>query len=142
MDSKTNTKKITSYVMYILYLVGIISVILLTSNFIVYLSIDQKPTEYRVIKSRLRMTEPNMKERINDKFSSTNENGFRKAPWHTSFLPVRTEYNRKVIYMFGGSTAFGANVADDETIPAYLEREIEAMVVNFGQENHSVRQEV
>ena len=128
--------------MYTLYLVGIISVILLTSNFIVYLSNDRKPIEIKVSKSRLRMINPNIKERINDKFLSTNENGFRKAPWHTSFLPVRTEYNRKVIYMFGGSTAFGANVADDETIPAYLEREIEAMVVNFGQENYSMHQEV
>jgi hypothetical protein len=128
--------------MYMFYLVGIISTILLTSNFIVYLSMDRKPTEYRVSKSRLRMIEPNIKKEINDKFLSTNENGFRKAPWHTSFLPVRTEYNRKVIYVFGGSTAFGANVADDETIPAYLEREIEAMVVNFGQSNYTMHQEV
>ena len=44
--------------------------------------------------------------------------------------------------MFGGSTAFGVSVVDGKTIPDYLERETEAMVVNFGQENYSVRQEV
>jgi hypothetical protein len=142
MYYKSNKKKVINYIMYTFYLVGIISVILLTSNFIVYLSNDRKPIEIKVSKSRLRMINPNIKERINDKFLSTNENGFRKAPWHTSFLPVRTEYNRKVIYMFGGSTTFGSKVADDETIPAYLEREIEAMVVNFGQENYSMHQEV
>ena len=39
---------------------------------------------------------------------------------------------KKEIWVFGGSTAFGYGVKDEETIPAYLEKLVKKKVINFG----------
>jgi len=40
------------------------------------------------------------------------------------------------VWFFGGSTAFGWGVADNETIPAQLQQRIQQPVINFGRANY------
>ena len=71
--------------------------------------------------------------------------GYREAPFKSRFLNI-DEYGirsngksiagiekiNNAIWFFGGSTTWGGGVADEETIPAQLEKAIGRRVVNFG----------
>jgi hypothetical protein len=46
------------------------------------------------------------------------------------------------VWVFGGSTVFGAGVDDASTIPSLLTRQTELNAVNFGQDNYIARQSV
>lgn len=77
-------------------------------------------------------------------FVNVTEAGYRRiadqGPW-----PIeRTNFN---VFVFGGSTTFGAGVSDAETIPSALQRELRAIsskrvcVYNFGRGFHYSSQE-
>ncbi len=65
---------------------------------------------------------------------------------HTRFINVNAEGARSngtgfnaidgAIWFFGGSTTFGYGVADNETIPAYLEARLQRPVLNLGVPGH------
>ena len=71
--------------------------------------------------------------------------GYREAPFKSRYLNIDENGIRSngkpidgiekiqgAVWFFGGSTTWGAGVADNETIPAQLETEIGRRVVNFG----------
>lgn len=65
-------------------------------------------------------------------YFSVDKEGFRlvgaeQGPWP----PKKSNYN---IFVFGGSTTFGAGVPDAETIPAYIQQRLgpKAKIYNFG----------
>lgn len=73
---------------------------------------------------------------VNGRYVNISEHGFRhvpgQAPWPIDTAAVN-------VFMFGGSTTFGLNVADGETVPAYLQARLRAggctqpvHVYNFG----------
>jgi hypothetical protein len=78
------------------------------------------------------------------RFVNITETGYRlienQGPW-----PV--DKNNFNVFVFGGSTTFGAGVADTETIPSALQRELRAVssrrvcVYNFGRGFHYSSQE-
>ncbi len=66
-----------------------------------------------------------------------------ESPFKGKFVNVSKEYGRKVnnpevcnrrIFIYGGSTTFGYNVADFQTIPEYLQKEL----INNGYEKYCV----
>ena len=65
------------------------------------------------------------------KLVNVSDFGFRKNGTVQVWPPDK---NSKIIYVFGGSTTFGYGVADNETIPAILESQLEpnTTVYNFG----------
>jgi lysophospholipase L1-like esterase len=89
-----------------------------------------------------------------------------ERPWHSSTInvdenalgnlrrtvnsinPACNKTQRKVIWMFGGSTLFGMGVPDLETIPSHLSHELNAAghgcfeVVNLGMEGYLTNQEL
>lgn len=70
--------------------------------------------------------------------------GFRESPRRSKFVNVNQfgirengsanfSFNpNEKIWVFGGSTTWGYGVADYETIPSYLERELKKSTINFG----------
>lgn len=71
------------------------------------------------------------------KFVNVNELGFR------SFNSAKSFYSdlQGSVWFLGGSTTFGYGVADDETIPAYLEQLTMKKVVNLGRGYYYSEQE-
>ncbi|HWI19802.1 MAG TPA: hypothetical protein VNT81_18745 [Vicinamibacterales bacterium] len=68
-------------------------------------------------------------EQKQSRFVNVNQYGVRSNG--SGFHPVEG-----ATWFFGGSTTFGYGVADDETIPAALERQLGQPVVNFGVPGH------
>lgn len=70
------------------------------------------------------------------KYVNVTESGFRPITDQGPWPPDEEFYN---IFVFGGSTTFGYGVADDQTIPAYLKKQLpeygskKVRVYNFGQ---------
>jgi lysophospholipase L1-like esterase len=89
-----------------------------------------------------------------------------ERPWHSNYInvdestvgnlrrtlnpssPTCNQTQRKVIWMFGGSTLFGMGVPDAETIPSLLSRELNSartgcfVIVNLGMEGYLTNQEL
>ncbi len=71
-------------------------------------------------------------------FVNISQGGFRRNYKHSTKLNHlstinKKDNNKKIIYFFGGSTTFGYGVSDNQTIPAYLEKNLnETAVFNFG----------
>ena len=74
------------------------------------------------------------------------EEGFRRQPGTGPWPPDREAFN---IFLYGGSTAFGYGVQDDETVAAHLERRLagaagpgrSVRVYNFGRAGYFSTQE-
>jgi len=77
-------------------------------------------------------------------YVNVHDAGFRlgvdQGPWPPQAGPIN-------VFVFGGSTTFGYGVADDETIPSYLQRELATLqerpvhVYNFGRGHYFSTQE-
>ncbi len=81
---------------------------------------------------------------VSGRFLNISEHGFRLGGGSQPWPPEPTRRN---IFVFGGSTAFGYGLPDEETIPAALERSLEgtclagAAVYNFARPNYYSSQE-
>lgn len=130
-----------------LFLLGGATFLVLAANFASYLAFyDDKPPRYDLMKTRMRLASPNVSEDLgNGGRLTTDGRGFRKPRWHQTHLPAASADNT-VIWIFGGSTTYSTGVDDDNTLPAKLERalppEWKPYVVNFGQSNYRMHQEV
>jgi lysophospholipase L1-like esterase len=89
-----------------------------------------------------------------------------ERPWHSEYInvdesvignlrrtenparPACSQTERKVIWMFGGSTLFGLGVPDMATIPSYLSQDLNStsatcfVISNFGVEGYLTNQEL
>jgi lysophospholipase L1-like esterase len=89
-----------------------------------------------------------------------------ERPWHSKYInvdesvmgnlrrtenpakPACSETERRVIWMFGGSTLFGLGVPDMATIPSYLSQDLNStsttcfLISNFGVEGYLTNQEL
>src|ERR1700722_5668198 len=86
-----------------------------------------------------------------------------ERPWHSKYInvdesavvnmrkttnPACDQAQRRVIWMFGGSTLFGMGVPDEATIPSYLSQELNSKgptcfaISNYGVEGYLTNQEM
>jgi hypothetical protein len=80
------------------------------------------------------------------RFVNVSDAGFRAVPGQGPW-PIR--HDRFSVFVFGGSTTFGYGVADDQTVPAFLQEALrgaggaarEASVYNFGRAYYFSTQE-
>ena len=78
------------------------------------------------------------------RFVNVSENGFRISKDQGPWPPDPANYN---VFLFGGSTAFGYGVPDDQTIASYLQDDLRhaasttVCVYNFGRSSYVLEQE-
>ena len=78
------------------------------------------------------------------RFVNVSENGFRLSKDQGPWPPDPENYN---VFLFGGSTAFGYGVPDDQTVASYLQDDLRravsrtVCVYNFGRSSYVLEQE-